>query len=44
MVRNKDSHFPGPRNIEDPKAKAENASKRANGQINTNPQERMADK
>lgn len=44
MVRNKDKNFPGPRKIEDPKAKIENASKRANGEINTHPQERMLGK
>jgi hypothetical protein len=44
MVRNKDKNFPGPRKIEDPKAKAERAPKRANGEINTNPQDGMAGK
>jgi small acid-soluble spore protein K (minor) len=42
MVRNKDSNFPGPRKIHNPKAKAEHASIRPNGEINTKPQERMA--
>jgi small acid-soluble spore protein K (minor) len=42
MVRNKDSNFPGPRKIHNPKAKPEHASRRANGEINTRPQERMA--
>ena len=42
MVRNKDNHFPGPREIKNPKAKADHAPKRANGQINTTPQKRMA--
>jgi small acid-soluble spore protein K (minor) len=44
LVRNKAKNFPGPRKIEDPKAKTENASKRANGEINTNPQDRMIGK
>ena len=42
MVRNKDSNFPPDRNIEDPKAKTAHASKKPNGQIAPNPQERMA--
>lgn len=42
MVRNKAKNFPGPRKIEDPKAKAEHASLRPNGEITTHPQERMA--
>jgi hypothetical protein len=44
MVRNKAKNFPGPRKIEDPKAEAERAPKRANGEIKTNPQDRMAGK
>lgn len=44
LVRNKAKNFPGPRKIEDPKAKPENASKRANGEINTDPQDRMIGK
>ncbi len=43
MVRNKDGDFPDPGRIEDPKAKAENAPKRANGEIKDQPQQRMKD-
>lgn len=41
MVRNKQSGFPGPMNIEEPRAKAEFSPKRADLSINTKPQERM---
>ncbi|MBO8170392.1 MAG: small, acid-soluble spore protein K [Bacillaceae bacterium] len=41
MVRNKDGNFPEPRNIENPRVKAEHAPKRANGEIKDRPQERM---
>lgn len=42
MVRNKAKGFPEDKKINDPKAKANHASRRANGEINTQPQERMA--
>jgi small acid-soluble spore protein K (minor) len=44
MVRNKDSNFPnlhGNKLEGEPRAKAEYASRRADGTINTHPQERM---
>ncbi|MDX8362352.1 MULTISPECIES: small, acid-soluble spore protein K [Bacillaceae] len=44
MVRNKTTGFPNQNNQKfegEPRAKAEYASKRANGTINTHPQERM---
>jgi small acid-soluble spore protein K (minor) len=44
MVRNKDSNFPNlsSNKLEgEPRAKAEYASRRADGTINTHPQERM---
>ncbi|WP_442598921.1 small, acid-soluble spore protein K [Neobacillus sp. D3-1R] len=44
MVRNKATHFPNQHSIKlegEPRAKAEYASKRADGTINTHPQERM---
>ncbi|MFE8698716.1 small, acid-soluble spore protein K [Cytobacillus sp. FJAT-53684] len=43
-MRNKVTNFPNQNNNKfegEPKAKAEYASKRANGTINTHPQERM---
>lgn len=43
-MRNKESGFPNQNNNKlegEPRAKAEYASKRANGTINTHPQERM---
>ncbi len=43
-MRNKDSGFPNQESQKfegEPRAKAEYASKRANGTINTHPQERM---
>ncbi|MBA4536327.1 small, acid-soluble spore protein K [Bacillus aquiflavi] len=43
-MRNKDSNFPNQHNNKlegEPRAKAEFASKRADGTINTHPQERM---
>ena len=43
-MRNKETGFPNQNNIKlegEPRAKAEYASKRANGTINTHPQERM---
>lgn len=45
MVRNKDhkeGNFPGPRDLEDPKAKAAHSPLRPNGSIAPAPQERMA--
>ncbi|HJV44377.1 MAG TPA: hypothetical protein VJ824_01495 [Bacillota bacterium] len=44
MVRNKDGNakFPGPRDIEDPKAKAAHSPLKPNGKIAPNPQGRMA--
>lgn len=44
MVRNKDSrsHFPGDRDLEDPKAKAAHSPLKPNGQTAPQPQERMA--
>lgn len=42
MVRNKENNFPPHRDIDgEPRAKAKYSSLRANGQINTHPQERM---
>ncbi|MFC4766402.1 small acid-soluble spore protein K [Effusibacillus consociatus] len=41
MVRNKDSNFPGPRKIEDPKAKPELAPLRPDGTIAPQPRDRM---
>ncbi|MDQ0215980.1 small acid-soluble spore protein K (minor) [Oikeobacillus pervagus] len=44
MVRNKAKGFPNQNNNKfegEPRAKAEYASRRANGTINTHPQERM---
>jgi small acid-soluble spore protein K (minor) len=41
MVRNKSENFPAPMKIDEPRAKAEFASTRANGSINTEPRERM---
>lgn len=44
MLRNKESGFPNMNNNKfegEPRAKDEFASKRANGTINTHPQERM---
>lgn len=43
-MRNKESNFPNQNNNKlegEPRAKAEYASKRADGTINTHPQERM---
>jgi len=43
-MRNKDSNFPNQNNNKlegEPRAKAEYASRRADGTINTHPQERM---
>ncbi|GAA0498589.1 small, acid-soluble spore protein K [Virgibacillus sp. MSP4-1] len=42
MVRNKAKNFPIQRYEEKPHAKAKFSSKRADGTINTHPQERMA--
>jgi small acid-soluble spore protein K (minor) len=45
IMRNKTTGFPNMNNNKfegEPRAKAEYASKRANGTINTHPQERMA--
>jgi small acid-soluble spore protein K (minor) len=44
MVRNKETGFPNQNNSKlegEPRAKAEFASRRADGSINTHPQERM---
>lgn len=41
MARNKTVNFPEKKPNGEPQAKAEYASKRANGTINTRPQERM---
>lgn len=41
MVRNKEQGFPEPMKIDEPKAKAKHGSLRADGSINTHPQERM---
>ncbi|GIM47923.1 hypothetical protein DNHGIG_34720 [Collibacillus ludicampi] len=41
MVRNKDSHFGGPREITDPKAKTEHAPLRSDGTIAPRPRQRM---
>ncbi|HHW37511.1 MAG TPA: small, acid-soluble spore protein K [Bacillales bacterium] len=42
MVRNKENNFPSHMNIKgEPRAKAKYSSLKANGQINTHPQERM---
>ncbi|GAX91781.1 hypothetical protein EFBL_3472 [Effusibacillus lacus] len=43
MVRNKDSNFPGPRNIENPKARTEKAPLRPNRSIAPQPRDRMRD-
>lgn len=43
MVRNKEQGFPVRKSFDgEPRAKAEYASRRADGTINTRPQERMA--
>ncbi|WP_018133356.1 small acid-soluble spore protein K [Effusibacillus pohliae] len=41
MVRNKEKNFPGPRKIEEPKAKSELAALRPDGTIAPQPRDRM---